>query len=294
MPLHAAIAAHRFFDQHVEDRDRLVDVGGNRFQQLFAGKGQKLGDQPAAFVDGDLVDFQHARDPRIAGIFGDELVAGLDDRKQIVEIMRDAAGELADHLLLLGLVAILPQRFQLALLRDIADDFHESGGGAVSVMHRLDRRVGPEPLTGFANSPALLFIFSGMTGLGQTALRQQADDIFRRIEAGEMLADDFGPGIAFQLFGADIPGLYMAFEIEAQNSVIVNAVENDLERGGSAWRQVTVGHDGLRLRSIFVVYLEWLRSDIGRSSCPIFLQHICDRTSRDAYPIMKQSYLSFR
>ena len=235
MPLHAAIAAHRFFDQHVEDRDRFVDVGGNRLQQLFAGKGQKLGDQPAAFVDGDLVDFQYARDARIAGIFGDELMAGLDDGEQIVEIMRDAAGELADHLLLLGLVTILPQRFKLALLRDVPDDFHESGGGTVSVMHRLDRGVGPEPLTGFANPPALLFIFSGMAGPGQAALRQQGGDIFRRIEAGEMLADDLSPGIALQFFGADIPGLYIAFEIEAENGVIVNAVQNDLQRGGGTW-----------------------------------------------------------
>ena len=84
--------------------DQRVDVGLPRLQRLLAGEGQQmLGQIRAAF--GGLVD--HLGDCRelrsVGDCVGQDLDRAGDDREDVVEVVRDAAGELPDRFHLLRL-----------------------------------------------------------------------------------------------------------------------------------------------------------------------------------------------
>ena len=97
-----------------------VDVDLARLQRLLAGEGeQMLGQIGAAF--GGLVD--HPGDGRELRIVGDGIRQNADgagdDGQDIVEVMRDAAGQLADGFHLLGLPEL---GFRGALFGEVAAD----------------------------------------------------------------------------------------------------------------------------------------------------------------------------
>jgi hypothetical protein len=82
-----------------------VDVDGLQPQRLPARKGEQLSRQARAAVDGLLHRF-HRLGAAVL-VFVEHAQAAADDHQQIVEIMRHAAGELADGFHL----AALQQRF---------------------------------------------------------------------------------------------------------------------------------------------------------------------------------------
>ena len=100
---------HLQFGQHVAELQHL------RPQRLPARKSQQLPHQSGGAI-GVLLDLHDVLEGRIGrAVIGEQQVGIADDRGQhIVEIMRDAAGELADRLHLLRLCEFL---LQVALLR---------------------------------------------------------------------------------------------------------------------------------------------------------------------------------
>src|SRR4029077_16040959 len=82
-----------------------------------------------------------------------------DDGQEIVEVVRHAAGELADpfHLLRLGELFLRPlQRLRrLAPLADVARDLGEAQQLALVVANRIDDDAGPEFRTVLAHAQAL-------------------------------------------------------------------------------------------------------------------------------------------
>ena len=81
-----------------------------------------------------------------------------DDRsQQIVEVMRDAAGQLADRLHLLGLAKLL---FGCLPLGQIARDLGKADQLAGAVMDRIDDHIRPELGPVLAHPPSLGLVFA--------------------------------------------------------------------------------------------------------------------------------------
>ena len=107
-------AAHQFDEPHRIEVDALL-----------ARKGEQLPRQQTPALDGierTRAPADHAVD--IVGLAGDQFEIARHRLKQIVEIMRDAAGELADRLELLRLEKC---RFELQPLRHVLAQILERG-----------------------------------------------------------------------------------------------------------------------------------------------------------------------
>ena len=107
------LLADQPLEQHAEIVDRLAQVEHLRAQRLLAREGQELPHQRRGAV-GVLLDLDDVLERRIGRLVGVEQEVGRhhDGGQHVVEVVRDAAGELADqfHLLLL-----LHAAFQRAL-----------------------------------------------------------------------------------------------------------------------------------------------------------------------------------
>ena len=103
-------------------------------------------------------------------------VAG-DDHQQIVEVVRDAAGELAERLHLLRLGELLARLFErdlrLVLLGDVARHLGEADQLAGLVADRVDHRGRIEAAAVLAHAPALRFELALARG-GRQRLRRLA------------------------------------------------------------------------------------------------------------------------
>ena len=126
-------------DQLCNAFDLLADIEHLRRQRLPAREGQKLSGQLGRPVHrvGNRVDVAAAA--LVGQVATPEEIGGrTDDREQIVEIVRDAAGELADRLHLLRLT----QRFLgLAALGDIDGLRQHGGNAAMLIEHRPHGKI---------------------------------------------------------------------------------------------------------------------------------------------------------
>ena len=128
------VFAERRVQQFGGLQHQRIDVDFARLQRLLAGKGQQmLGQIGAAF--GGLVD--QPGDGDEFGLVGDGFVQDADGAgdhgQDVVEVVRDAAGQLADRVHLLD----MPQLgFRRLLLRQVAADEEMP-------FHRLRPRAGP-------------------------------------------------------------------------------------------------------------------------------------------------------
>jgi hypothetical protein len=98
------VLAERPLQQLEDVGDRYVEVQHARLHHLAAGEGQELMRQPGGPVGGelDLLDIGPGGAPvepvavRLLQLLGDEVRVVGDDREQVVEVIRDAAGELTE------------------------------------------------------------------------------------------------------------------------------------------------------------------------------------------------------
>ena len=126
------VLADRAADQVGHAGDQPVDVGGLRIQRLAPREREQLLGQR----DGALCAARHLIDraPQFAvvgrSVAPDRFEIADDDGEQVVEVVRDAAGELADRLHLLR----LPQLFlDQAALGEVASDLGEAHDRPVSL-----------------------------------------------------------------------------------------------------------------------------------------------------------------
>ena len=132
-------AADEGTDQLRHGLDLGADIEHLRLQRLPAGKCQQLSGQLGGALHGlgDRVDVAPAALFRQFAA-AQEVGRGADDGQEIVEIVRHAAGQLADRFHLLR----LPQRFlALAALGDVDGLRHRADDGAVLVAQRAHREV---------------------------------------------------------------------------------------------------------------------------------------------------------
>ena len=162
----------RAADQVGHAGDQPVDVGGLRIERLAPREREQL----LSERHGALRAARHLIDcaPQFAVfrrcVTPDRFEVADDDGEQVVEVVRDAAGELADRLHLLRLPQLLLDR---AALGEVARDLGEAHDCAGLVVDRIDHDAGPELLTILAYAPRLGFV------LAQRALPSSAHGMAR-------------------------------------------------------------------------------------------------------------------
>jgi hypothetical protein len=156
-----------------------------------------------------------------------------DDGQEVVEVVRHAAGELADSLHLLRLGKLLLRPFQrlrhLAPFGHVARDLGETQQVAVLVADRIDDDAGPELRAVLAHAQALGLERALARGGREGARRRAGGAIGVGVEACEMLADDLRCPIALDALGAGIPVGHHAVGVEHVQGVVPHALDEMLE-----------------------------------------------------------------
>ena len=130
------------------------------------------------------------------------LQAAADAGQQIVEVVREAAGQLADGFHLLRLAKLLLDR---ALLGQVARDLGEADQLARVVADRIDDHASPEPRAVLAHPPAFGFEAALARGGLQRDARDPRRAILVGVEPRKVLAHDLVGGIALEALGAGVP-----------------------------------------------------------------------------------------
>ena len=173
--------------------DERTDVGRLRIERLAPAESEKLGRQLRALLRRlqRLLDMLALLE--IGEIRMEHLQIGDDRRQVIVEIMRDAAGELADRLHLLRLPELLLHLLAARQVADEAGEYPLSVGArfADGELHREDRAVLGEALhqTAIADDPrfarleviADVAVVLGSVGLGHEHPDVAAEHFLRMI-----------------------------------------------------------------------------------------------------------------
>ena len=142
--------ANRAAKENLEAGDDGVQIQDLRPENLFPAEGEQLvreGRRAAASED-RLLEIETARIPGIE-LIQSELVESDDRGEQVIEVMRDARGQVADRVHLLSLPDVLLENHPF---RDVLDDLHEMRPVAVRVAIRAQRDTRPDVLA-IAASP---------------------------------------------------------------------------------------------------------------------------------------------
>src|SRR5262245_37281319 len=117
------------------------------------------------------------------------------DHQQVVEVVRDAAGQLTEGFHFLRLRELFVGAFErflrIALFRDVPRDLGKADKFAELVADRVDDNVGPEQGPVLAHAPRFGLESTRCRGDRQRAVRESGLAIFRCIELRKILTDDF-------------------------------------------------------------------------------------------------------
>ena len=152
-------------------------------------------------------------------------IAG-DHGQQIVEVVRDPAGELADRLHLLDLAELF---LRFPPLREIARYLGKADQLSVRIADRVDDHARPEPAAVLSDTPALAFVFPGRDGLADELTGESVPPVLLGVEAGEVLAEDFRAGIALEAFRARVPVDDIPLGIEHVDRIVGHAFDQQAE-----------------------------------------------------------------
>ncbi len=237
--------------------EQRVDVVHLRRQVLPAREGEQLAREQRAAVGGalrGLGPFEHAR---VAVVAHDDQVQAVDDhRQQVVEVVRQAKGELADGLQLLRLrqrlLRLLQAQQRLVAFGDVARDLGETDQRVV-LPDRVDDHAGAKTRAVLAQPPALGLELALGARRFQPTRRLAARDVLRRVEAGEVLADDLAVGVALDALAAGIPAADVAVRIEHVDGVVGNAADQQRELARLVVQPSRRGGDALRRQRVCCV-----------------------------------------
>ena len=185
--------------------EQHVDVGFARLQRLLAGEGEQvlgeIGTACCCFVD-------HPSDRRKLRLFGDRIGQNLDgsgdDGEDIVEVMGDAAGELAEGFHLLG----LPDP---VLCRDLVGEIAQEAvqDKTLAGFHRGGAQLGPEFFSIAAPGYDFAAALQNLVASGAQKARQTCSESlaigFPDQEFDEVLAKCFLARPSENHFGLRIP-----------------------------------------------------------------------------------------
>ena len=118
------------------------------------------------------------------------------------------------------LARFLEPELRLALFGHVAGDLGKANDLPVVAADGVDHHHGPEARAVLAHAPAFGFIAPGVAGGLQGPVGDTGLPVLGRIEAAEMLADDFLGLVSLDALGAGIPVRHMTFGIEHEDRVI--------------------------------------------------------------------------
>ena len=176
--------------------DPVLEIDGHRRDRLAAGECQELTRQALAAARSRVDRLGGFQQLGIGEPAPQNLRVTAHDHQQIVEVVSDAPGQLAErfHLLRLRklLLRALKRELRLAPLRDIARDLGIADQGTQLVADRFNDKARPERGLVAPHLPALGSILAFIGGNMKRARRFAALPLLLCVEAAEMLADDLG------------------------------------------------------------------------------------------------------
>ncbi|MNN32386.1 hypothetical protein D3C81_1461080 [compost metagenome] len=147
-----------------------------------------------------------------------------DDSEHVVEIVRQATGQLAERFELLRLEQLGTHRIELqrrfAPVGDIPGDLGQTDDLPKVIADHIQRRQCPELRAVLAHAPPLILRHTLFQRLAQQAFRAPFGTILRGEEQREMLADHFIGAIALDTFGAGVPGHHVPGRIKHVDGVV--------------------------------------------------------------------------
>ncbi len=231
---HGDALAQRAGEHVLHGDQRRVHVHRLHLQGLAAAKGEEALGEARGPLGGGQRQFHIA--VRLGDAPGGDAGAqqfqrAHDAGEHIVEVVGDAAGQLAHrfHLLRLeqGLAGLFQRQLGIAPLGDVAGDLGIADEGAILVVDSIQQHGGEEALAILADAPAFLLILAGERGGGERPVRLAGGHVLRREELGIGGADDFGAGIALDALGPRIPGADPAVGVEHEDGTIPHPLEED-------------------------------------------------------------------
>ncbi|MNS59449.1 hypothetical protein D3C72_924080 [compost metagenome] len=147
-----------------------------------------------------------------------------DDGQHVVEVMRQATGQLAEGLQLLCLEQLGAHRVQLqrrlATVGDVPGHLGQADDLALVIANHIQRGQRPELRAILAYAPAFILRHALLQRLAQQALRAAFGAILRGEEQREMLADHFIGTVPLDALRACVPRHHMAGRVEHVDGVI--------------------------------------------------------------------------
>ena len=169
----------------------------------------------------------------IAAVPAREVRGAEDRRQQVVEVVRQAPGQLAQRLHFLRPEQLLSRFFEpelrLALLGLVAGNLGEADQLAVVVLDGVDDHARPEARAVLANPPALGFVAARLPGRLERVRGHAGVEVLGGVEAAEMLADDFVGRITLDSRGARVPVGYAPVRVEHVDCVVGDALDEQPE-----------------------------------------------------------------
>ncbi len=168
-----------------------------------------------------------------AGVLGQALAqefeAAQHRHQQVVEVVGDAAGELAHRLHLLGLgqgsLRLRQRLFGAAALGDVAGYLGEADMRTVLAADRIDDDAGPEAGPIAAQAPALGRELALRECGGERPGRHVPRPVLLGVEAREVGADDLLGLVSLDTAGAGIPVRHHPVAVEHVDRVVGHALE---------------------------------------------------------------------
>lgn len=147
-----------------------------------------------------------------------------DSRKQVIEVVRESAGEVTHSLHVLGREELFLGPLQLQLrfppLGEVPSYLRETNKLVGFVMDGIDDSAGPESRAVLPTPPSLGLISPFPPSTLACPPRQAGLPILGRVEQRKVLAEDFRLGVALDTRGSSVPVGHMAIRVKHIDGVI--------------------------------------------------------------------------
>jgi hypothetical protein len=228
------VKLHQAAEPGIEDFPHRMNafgkIDGHRIDALPAGECEQLACQRCAPLRCffDCLDSPQASGVTARQPFQRMDVAG-DDHQEIVEIMRHAAGELAQCIELLRLRQLPLDFFQVQLgfaaFGNVTGNLGKADKIAVIAANGIDYHTRPEEAAVLADAPAF-FVVATMIGRELQGTRRAARGLVGLgIKSGKMLPDDFLRQIPLDALSADVPVGDDAVRVQHVKRIVRNAAD---------------------------------------------------------------------
>src|SRR6185503_1102164 len=123
----------------------------------------------------------------------------------------------------------LLQRHDASALGHVAGHFGKAAQAAAGIEQRRDDDVGPERRPVLAQAPAFVLEPADARGDFELHLRHLGVDRLLRVEAREMLADDFLGLVALDAFRPSVPAGDPSFRVEHEHRIVADTANQQTE-----------------------------------------------------------------